>query len=201
MISPPPLLGFVSSCCTQKSSKLEPGSGSSPPPGSNTLLETERQALKTLFVVRSLCALLYTPHWTARHLLPKPRDRIVPDHACLQIQMETPKLESVAAHKLTNRSTRAHGLQVFPAMSWSSALGRLRPKTVWSSLVRPGCAMVVGRRPSAQGGGLGAALAGNSSTHHRSSDELATMVDPLGQRRGMATSNSRHKKVIKMAKG
>lgn len=61
--------------------------------------------------------------------------------------------------------------------------------------------MVVSRYPSAQGGGVGAALAGNSSTYHRPSDELSTMAGTLGQRRGMATSNSRHKKLLKMAKG
>ena len=147
----------------------------------------------TLYIVRQARAM--------RSSLPKPEGCISRLTHASEYRWKPLISKSTEQLGASTRSSRAHGVEFFPAMSWSYALGRLRSKTVWSSLVRPGCAMVLGRHPSAQGGGFGAALAGNSSAHHPSSSELATFTDTLGQRRGMATSNSRHKKVIKMAKG
>lgn len=87
-------------------------------------------------------------------------------------------------------------------MSWSSVLGRIRPQVLWSSLARPGgVAAAAGRLPSAQGSGgaMGGALAGSSSPS-RSWNGVVGEGQGL-QIRGMATSNLKHKKILKMAKG
>lgn len=82
-------------------------------------------------------------------------------------------------------------------MTWSSVIARWRTQSLISVLSKPG--VVATWLPSVRGGGLGAALAGSNS--RRSLEDLLAKGQSQGQCRGMAVSNHKHKKIIKMAKG
>lgn len=82
----------------------------------------------------------------------------------------------------------------------SSILGRVKPKALFSSFLRPKVALVSGRIPVV-------VAAGGSRCGGLRSDCVGPPVGGqlavrTGQQwRGMAGANSRHKKIIKMAKG
>lgn len=93
-------------------------------------------------------------------------------------------------------------------MSWSSVLRKVRPQALFSSLAaRPLSAVVGARLPCSVGGrALGAAVGGKGSSpiagrSPLGDERLSVGIGAVGQCRGMAASNHRHKKILKMAKG
>lgn len=93
-------------------------------------------------------------------------------------------------------------------MSWSSVLRKVRPQELFSSLAaRPFSVAVGARLPcSVDGRALGAAVGGSGSSplpgrSPLGDERLSVGMGAVGQCRGMAASNHRHKKILKMAKG